>query len=139
MYLHNGLLCEAKVAQAPETSDTSSSAHEPGSSEMTRELPPLVSARAFEAAARRLSFQGAAEELHVTPSAISHRVRSLESFLGVELFRRNHRGVALTMEGHAYMAKLQLAFDVRMLTGAANDKFGADSSIVEKARNKGSR
>ena len=66
---------------------------------MTRELPPLLSARAFEAAARHLSFQGAAEELHVTPSAISHRVRSLEVFLGVELFRRNHRGVALTAEG----------------------------------------
>jgi LysR family transcriptional regulator, glycine cleavage system transcriptional activator len=78
---------------------------------MTRELPPLMSARAFEAAARHLSFQGAAEELHVTPSAISHRVRSLESFLGVELFRRNYRGVALTAEGHAYLTKLQLAFD----------------------------
>ena len=78
---------------------------------MTRELPPLISARAFEAAARHLSFQEAAEELHVTPSAISHRVRSLESFLGVELFRRNHRGVALTAEGHAYLTKLQLAFD----------------------------
>jgi LysR family glycine cleavage system transcriptional activator len=78
---------------------------------MTRELPPLMSARAFEAAARHLSFQGAAEELHVTPSAISHRVRSLEGFLGVELFRRNHRGVTLTAEGHAYLSKLQLAFD----------------------------
>jgi len=78
---------------------------------MTRELPPLMSARAFEAAARHLSFQGAAEELHVTPSAISHRVRSLEGFLGVALFRRNHRGVALTAKGHAYLSKLQLAFD----------------------------
>ena len=99
------------VAPEPETSDTFSLADEPCSSEMTRELPPLLSARAFEAAARHLSFQDAAAELHVTPSAISHQVRSLETYLGVDLFRRNHRGVTLTTEGKAYQAKLQTAFD----------------------------
>ena len=78
---------------------------------MTRELPPLLSVRAFETAARHLSFQRAADELHVTPSAISHQVRSLETFLGVELFRRDHRGVTLTAEGRVYLDKLRDAFD----------------------------
>jgi LysR family glycine cleavage system transcriptional activator len=107
---------------------------------MTRELPPLMSARAFEAAARHLSFQGAAEELHVTPSAISHRVRSLEGFLGVELFRRNHRGVALTAEGHTYLTKLQLAFDhiavatAEVRQGKLNGRFalGATSAFISR-------
>ena len=103
--------CETMIAGSHKTSDTFSSANEPGSSEMTRELPPLLSARAFEAAARHLSFQEAAEELHVTPSAISHQVRSLETFLGVELFRRDHRGVTLTADGKVYQAKLRGAFD----------------------------
>ncbi len=79
---------------------------------MTRLLPPLPSARAFEAAARHLSFHGAAEELHVTPSAISHQIRSLEAFLGVELFHRTHRGVSLTMEGEGYLAELREAFGI---------------------------
>lgn len=78
---------------------------------MTRDLPPLLSVRAFEAAARHLSFQEAADELHVTPSAVSHQVRSLETFLGVELFRRDHRGVTLTVEGRTYLEKLGDAFD----------------------------
>src|SRR5262245_3718615 len=78
---------------------------------MTREFPPLLSARACEAAARRLSFQAAADAVQVTPSASSHQVRSLEAFLGVELFRRDHRGVILTPEGHAYLCKLREAFD----------------------------
>lgn len=78
---------------------------------MTRELPSLLSARAFEAAARHLSFQEAANELHVTPSAISHQVRSLETFLGVELFWRDHRGVSLTADGCAYLTRLREAFD----------------------------
>src|ERR1044071_2702086 len=78
---------------------------------MARELPPLPSVRAFEAAARHISFQGAADELHVTPSAISHQVRTLETFLGVELFRRDHRGVTLTVEGNAYLVELRGALD----------------------------
>ena len=107
---------------------------------MTRELPPLPSARAFEAAARHMSFQGAAEELHVTPSAISHQVRSLEMFLGVELFRRDHRGVTLTMEGDAYLAKLREAFDQIAIATAAVKKrklsgslaLGATSAFVSR-------
>jgi len=77
-----------------------------------RQLPPLLSARAFEVAARLGSFHKAADELHVTPSAISHQIRSLENFLGVELFQRNHRGVTLTVSGDAYVAELRDAFDV---------------------------
>ncbi len=60
-------------------------------SSMPRSLPPLTSLRAFEAAARCLSFTRAARELHVTPAAISHQIRGLEQFLGVTLFQRNGR------------------------------------------------
>ncbi|MCP5016146.1 MAG: LysR family transcriptional regulator, partial [Ketobacter sp.] len=65
---------------------------------MRNNLPPLNAVRAFEAAARHLSFNRAAEELHVTPSAISHQVSSLETFLKVRLFHRMTRQVELTSE-----------------------------------------
>lgn len=63
---------------------------------MTAPLPPLNSLRAFEAAARHMSFRKAAEELHVTPAAISHQLKALEEYLGVRLFRRANRRVELT-------------------------------------------
>ncbi|MCC6533735.1 MAG: transcriptional regulator GcvA [Burkholderiales bacterium] len=63
---------------------------------MSSSLPPLNSLRAFEAAARHLSFRKAAEELHVTPAAISHQLKALEDFLGIKLFRRANRRVELT-------------------------------------------
>jgi LysR family glycine cleavage system transcriptional activator len=75
-----------------------------------RKLPPLKSLRAFEAAARLGSFIGAAEELHVTPSAISHRVRELETHLGTQLFHRIHRSIVLTDAGHKYSEEVALAF-----------------------------
>ena len=59
--------------------------------EAKRSLPPLTALRAFEAAARRGSFKLAADELHVTPSAVSHAVAALEEFLGVKLFHRRVR------------------------------------------------
>lgn len=59
---------------------------------MHRRFPPLNGLRAFEAAARHLSFTRAAAELNVTPAAISHQVKSLEGFLGLSLFRRLARG-----------------------------------------------
>ena len=62
-------------------------------------LPPLIELRAFEAAARHLSFHRAATELGVTPTAISHQVRLLERYCGVSLFRRRPRPVALTKAG----------------------------------------
>ena len=58
---------------------------------MTRKLPPLNALRAFEAAARHLSFTRAAEELFVTQAAISHQVKALEEHLGLKLFRRLNR------------------------------------------------
>jgi hypothetical protein len=66
---------------------------------MTYRLPPLNALRAFEAAARHLSFKAAAGELRVTPGAISQQVRSLESILGVKLFDRVHQGLMLTEAG----------------------------------------
>ncbi|NQV43443.1 MAG: transcriptional regulator GcvA [Rhodospirillales bacterium] len=66
---------------------------------MSRDLPPLNGLRAFEAAARHLSFTRAAEELYVTQAAISHQVKGLEDHLGFSLFRRVNRGLMLTSEG----------------------------------------
>lgn len=74
---------------------------------MARRLPPLRSLRAFEAAARHLSFARAADELHVTPAAISQQVKLLESHLGVALFRR---GAQLTLT-EAAAAALPLVSD----------------------------
>ena len=76
-----------------------------------RSLPPLTALRAFEAAARHKSFKVAAEELHVTPSAVSHAVAALEEFLGVKLFHRRVRRLLLTDAGGAYLAPLTRAFD----------------------------
>ena len=58
---------------------------------MTYVLPPLNALRAFEAAARHLSFKLAAQELHVTPGAIGQQVKALENRLGVQLFERLHK------------------------------------------------
>jgi LysR family glycine cleavage system transcriptional activator len=78
---------------------------------MHNRLPPLGSLRAFEAAARHLSFRRAADELNVTPAAISHQVKALEEFLGIKLFRRLVRGLELTATAEACMAKLRDGFD----------------------------
>jgi len=76
-----------------------------------RNLPPLHAIRAFEAAARRLSFNRAAEELHVTPSAVSHQIRALEEQLGTKLFDRLTRRVILTPDGQALLPPIQSALD----------------------------
>ena len=60
---------------------------------MIYRLPPLNALRVFEAAARHLSFKEAAVELHITQAAVSHQVKSLEEYLGVQLFRRAARGI----------------------------------------------
>lgn len=77
---------------------------------MTRPHLPLNALRAFECAARHLSFTLAAAELHVTQAAVSQQVRGLESRLGVSLFRRLPRGLVLTDEGHALLPVLVDAF-----------------------------
>ncbi|MEM8687074.1 MAG: transcriptional regulator GcvA [Pseudomonadota bacterium] len=68
---------------------------------MARSLPPLNALRAFEAAARHLSFTKAAEELNVTPAAVSHQVKALEALYGVSLFQRLTRALRLTEAGQA--------------------------------------
>ena len=68
---------------------------------MRRSLPPLNSLRAFEVAARHMSISQAASELRVTPAAISHQIRLLEDHVGLPLFVRNGRGLALTVAGAA--------------------------------------
>ena len=78
---------------------------------MTRCLPPLNALRAFEAAARHLSFTKAAEELYVTQAAISHQVKALEEALGLPLFRRYNRRLVLTEAGQAYLPPLRDALD----------------------------
>jgi LysR family glycine cleavage system transcriptional activator len=73
-----------------------SSNEKPHLTRLTDPLPPLNALRAFEAAARHLSFKRAAAELHVSPAAISHQVKALEDYLEVQLFERRNRGLALT-------------------------------------------
>ena len=77
---------------------------------MVQSLPSLNALRAFESAARHPSFSKAAEELNVTPAAISHLIRTLEEQLEVELFYRLSKGVALTDAGVAALPDLQLGF-----------------------------
>ena len=73
-------------------------------------LPPLSALRAFEAAARLMSFSNAAEELNVTPAAISHQIHALEQDLGVSLFRRLNRSIELTASGRVLLPGLSDAF-----------------------------
>ena len=85
---------------------------------MNDRLPPLNALRTFESVARHLSFKKAAEELFVTPAAVSHQVKSLEQHLGVALFVRYNRSIALTDQGrmlylgvHEGLEQLRLAVD----------------------------
>ncbi|WP_315796827.1 MULTISPECIES: LysR family transcriptional regulator [unclassified Bradyrhizobium] len=77
---------------------------------MTYSLPPLNALRAFEAAARHLSFKLAAHELHVTPAAIGQHVKALELRLGVRLFERLHKQLVLTAEGKSYLVGISDGF-----------------------------
>jgi LysR family glycine cleavage system transcriptional activator len=77
---------------------------------VTQRLPPLNALRAFEAAARHESFAKAADELAVTPAAVSQQVRQLEQILGVPLFLRLARGLRLTEAGRAAMPELLRGF-----------------------------
>ena len=77
---------------------------------MTYTLPPLNALRAFEAAARHLSFKLAAHELHVTPAAVGQQVKALEARLGVTLFERLHKQLILTAAGQAYLPGISAGF-----------------------------
>ncbi|WP_456623529.1 MULTISPECIES: transcriptional regulator GcvA [unclassified Bradyrhizobium] len=84
---------------------------------MTARLPSLNGLRAFEAAARHLSFTLAAAELNVTQTAISHQIRRLEEELGIRLFIRQNRALALTPEARDYLPGVRAAFnDLRLAT-----------------------
>ena len=77
-----------------------------------RKLPPLGSLRAFEAAARHMSFREAANELGVTPTAISHQIRILEDICGQPLFRRRPRPLELTSAGERLFPVIRSGFDM---------------------------
>src|SRR5947199_4866300 len=84
---------------------------------MTARLPSLNGLRAFEAAARHLSFTQAASELNVTQTAISHQIKRLEEELGVRLFIRQNRSLALTKQAQEYLPGIRAAFnDLRLAT-----------------------
>ncbi len=101
---------------------------------MARRLPPLNALRAFEAAARHLSFTKAAEELYVTQAAISHQVKALEEALGVQLFRRLNRRLMLTDAGQLYLPALTEAFDgIDAATGRLRADENAGSLTVSVA------
>jgi LysR family transcriptional regulator, glycine cleavage system transcriptional activator len=89
---------------------------------MPRELPPTSSLRAFARAARTLSFKRAAQELHVSPSALSRQIQGLEGHLGVALFQRLNPGLALTPDGQRYLRAVDAAL---AQLEAAQDQFDA--------------
>src|SRR5215471_7524419 len=78
---------------------------------MAQPLPPLNALRAFEAIARHLSFAKAADELFVTPAALSHQIRGLEEQLGVALFHRRTRAIELTEAGRLIYPGLHAGFE----------------------------
>jgi LysR family glycine cleavage system transcriptional activator len=88
-----------------------------GEAAMSARLPSLNGLRAFEAAARHLSFTSAAAELNVTQTAISHQIKRLEEELGLRLFIRQNRALALTPQGRDYLPGIRAAFnDLRLAT-----------------------
>ena len=86
-------------------------------------MPPLNALRAFEAAARHLSLTKAAQELRVTAGALSHQIRGLEELLGLKLFERGVRSIALTAEGRQLLPGLQTGFShIRDAVQALRDR-----------------
>lgn len=96
-------------------------------------LPPLNSLRAFDAAQRHMSFQKAANELNVTPAALSYQIRQLEDHLGVKLFERLNRAVALTDEGLAIAPGIEDSFALLRRTMARLSRKRADNVLVISA------
>ena len=105
---------------------------------MTRRLPPFGPLIAFDAVARHRSFTRAADELGVTQSAVSHQVRRLEDFLGVQLLKRLHPGVELSDDGARLQGELATLLDgiaglepsLRRRPGRATLRLGAGSSLA---------
>jgi LysR family glycine cleavage system transcriptional activator len=101
---------------------------------MTDRVLPLRGISVFEAAARAESFHAAAEELNLTPSAVSHQIRLLEAVLGVKLFDRVGRGVTLTPEGAEYARSVR--HSIRWLRAATSDMRarGQNGSVLDVVR-----
>src|SRR5262249_60398130 len=95
-----------------------------------RKLPPLGSLRAFEAAARHMSFREAASELGVTPTAISHQIRLLEEICGQPLFRRRPRPLALTDAGERLFPVLRNGLDTFASAVASASAGGAHPPLL---------
>jgi LysR family transcriptional regulator, glycine cleavage system transcriptional activator len=105
-----------------------------------RKLPPLTELRAFEAAARHLSFKLAAAELGVTPTAISHQLKLLERHCGQTLFRRRPRPLALTQAGQQLFPVVREGFETfaealnKMRSGGASGRLGLTATNAFTAR-----
>lgn len=98
---------------------------------MKRRLPPFAGVRAFEAAARHRSFKLAADELCLSPSAVSHQVRTLESYLNTKLFERRGNTMYLTLVGQAYAGKLTGLLDgLDHTTRAVRDGIGRPLRVL---------
>ncbi len=95
---------------------------------MHRPMPPLNALRAFEAAARHLSMAKAAHELHVTAGALSHQIRGLEDALGLKLFQRGVRSIALTAAGRQLYPALRVGFT--QIRDAINDLASAGNTRI---------
>lgn len=105
---------------------------------MAARIPSLNGLKAFESAARHLSFTQAAHELNVTQTAISHQIRRLEDELGVRLFLRAKDGLTLTSEGRAYLPGVRSAFNelrhsTQMLLGSRESNTLTISTLVSLA------
>ena len=96
---------------------------------MPRRLPPLNALRAFEAAARHLSFSKAAAELNVTPAAVSHQVKGLEDYVSRPLFRRLTRAIRLTDAGQSALPLLSEGLD-RLAEGVQRMGRDEDSAVL---------
>lgn len=90
-----------------------------------RRLPPLHALEAFERAALGGSFKTAAQQLHLTPSAVSHQIKALEEFLGFNLFRRGNRSLELSDGGKAYLKVVQETLQrLREGSGRVAERYG---------------
>lgn len=101
---------------------------------MSRHLPPLPALRAFEAAARHLSFARAGGELGVTPGAISHQMKQLEDWVGDPLFERRANGVRLTETGRVFATRLGAIFDQITSAAVAARAPGGTSSVTVRCQ-----
>lgn len=92
-------------------------------------FPPLHGLRAFESASRTLSFTRTADELNVTPAAVSHQIKTLEERLGIRLFERQNNKLLLTDKGEAYIPSVREALDM-ILTATDHICTGSDSDTL---------